>query len=385
MNQLYTFIIALLFTCVHLQAQEFNVHFSNPEVNNSGNPTELCVQLELSYTATATLGFSNFMFDFDENVLSNPRVTQSFLNNEYDISAATTSSLNAPAKGDVADVRLTYDFADGVSELQLTGQSDCSVTTSLARVCFDIDDASATTTLEWVYDGDGSTTATNVNTHISSLTSTNATQLDANDTTTGKCSLTDITIDIPSTPVGSGGGGNCVTSLTYTNETIPSGTYAAENDIETTTGGSGVTVAAGSTVVLDAGNSITLRPGFVAESGSNFTARIGGCTVNSNNNNELLVENRSTPIFEQEMKIKISPNPMYNEASIRFYSPSEEYVAVSVYDLNGKLVERLHQQFAMKGWNQLFFYPKSLSSGVYFVAVQSKTTIKTERLVVQSE
>lgn len=384
MNQLYTFIIVSLLMSINLQAQDFNVHFSNPEVNNSDNPTELCVQLELSYTATATLGFSNFMFDFDENVLSNPRVTQSFLNSEYDVSAVTTSSLNAPAKGDVADVRLTYDFANGVAELQLSGQSNCSVTESIARVCFDISNASATTDLEWIYDGDGSTTATNVNTHISSLSGTNANQLDANNTTAGKCSLTDITIDIPSTPVGGGSGGNCVTSLTYTNETIPSGTYLAENDIETTIGGTGVTVSSGSTVVLDAGNSITLRPGFVAESGSNFTARIGGCTANSNQDDELFVENRSASVFEKEMQIEISPNPMHNEASIRFYSPSEEYVAVSIYDLNGKLVERLHQQYAMAGWNQLFFYPKSLSSGVYFVAVQSKTTIKTERLVVQS-
>ncbi|MEM0993419.1 MAG: hypothetical protein AAGI49_10315, partial [Bacteroidota bacterium] len=71
MNRLFTIILA--FACLQISAQEFNIHFSNPEVDNASSPSELCVELELSYTSTATLGFSNFLFDYDENVLANPR------------------------------------------------------------------------------------------------------------------------------------------------------------------------------------------------------------------------------------------------------------------------------------------------------------------------
>jgi hypothetical protein len=362
-----------------LYAQQFNAHFSNPEVDNLGAPSELCVELELSYTATATLGFSNFVFDFDETVLTNPRVAQSYLNSEYDVSAVTTTALSGAGLGDVADIRLTYDFANGVDELTLTGETNCSSTTGIARVCFDVLDAGVTTDLIWVYDGSGSTTATNVNTHISSLTSTTGTQLDANSTTSGDCSLTDISIDIANTP-SSGGGVSCEQFITYTSTTIGSGTYQAVDDIETV---NNVTVASGSTVTLDAGNTIILRPGFVAENGSAFVARIGGCTV-SLQDDELLAESRSESVFSEEMKIEVTPNPVYSEARIRFYSPAEEYVTVSIYDMNGKVVEQLHQQYAMEGWNQLTFYPKNLSSGLYFVSVQSRHTVKTERLVVQA-
>ena len=195
MNRLYLlvfFVLAFQFT----QAQLFNVHFSNPEVDDANSPTELCVDLELSYTTTATLGFSNFLFDYDETVLSNPSIDQSYLNSEYTVSIVTTESLNDPMSGDVADLRIVYDFQNGTSALSLVGQSDCSVTTGIARLCFDISNANAITDLSWIYDGDGSSTATNVNTHIDSDPNTTATQLNANSVTTGQCSLTDITIDI---------------------------------------------------------------------------------------------------------------------------------------------------------------------------------------------
>ncbi|MEM9848679.1 MAG: T9SS type A sorting domain-containing protein [Bacteroidota bacterium] len=382
MNRLFTIILA--FACLQISAQEFNIHFSNPEVDNASSPSELCVELELSYTSTATLGFSNFLFDYDENVLANPRSVQSYLNSEYSVSTVTTTALDQPGKGDVADVRIVYDFANGVAETTLVGQNDCSITTGIARICFDVLNAGSTTNLEWIYDGDGSTTGTNVNTHISTLTNTSATQLDANSVTTGNCSLTNISIDIPNAPM-SDGGVSCENFIIYNNVTVGAGTYKAANDIETIAGGSGVSIDAGATVVFDAANSITLRAGFTATNGVNFTAKIGGCVSATLSPDDMLAENRGADVITaEEMKIEVTPNPVYNQASIRFFSPAEEYVSVKIFDLNGRMVEHLHQQYAMKGWNQTYFYPKHLSSGIYFVTVQTKDTIKTKRLIVQS-
>ncbi|MEM9885979.1 MAG: T9SS type A sorting domain-containing protein [Bacteroidota bacterium] len=378
------FIFLLICASAQLQAQDFNIHFSNPEVDNVGSPTELCVELELSYTSTATLGISNLLFDFDESVLANPRSVQSYLNSEYSVSVVTTTALNQPGLGDVADVRIVYDFANGVSETTLVGQTDCSITTGIARICFDVLNAGVTTNLEWIYDGDGSSTGTNVNTHISTLTNTSATQLNANTVTTGDCSLTDISIDIASAPM-SDGGVTCEDFITYSNVTVSSGTYKAANDIETVIGGSGVNISASAPVVFDAGNSITLRAGFTALNGVDFTAKIGGCVSASSSEDEMVAENRGEDVSTAEkMKIEVTPNPVFNQASIRFFSPEEEYVAVKIFDLNGRLVTHLHQQYAMKGWNQTYFYPEHLSSGVYFVTVQSKTALRTKRLVVQA-
>lgn len=386
MNRLYLLVFFAL-TFQFVQAQLFNVHFSNPEVNNASAPTELCLDLELSYTTTATLGFSNFLFDYDESVLSNPSIDQSYLNSEYTVSIVTTESLNDPMSGDVADLRIIYDFQNGTSALSLVGQSDCSVTTGIARLCFDISNANAITDLSWIYDGDGSSTATNVNTHIDSDPNTTATQLNANSVTTGQCSLTDITIDIPNTPDGNGGM-NCDTDLTYTTPaTVTAGMYQVSNNIETGVDGMTVNVEieANATVVFDAGNAVILRAGFSAANGTTFTAKIGGCTPSNLNEEELLEARNEDVLLAQEMQLEVLPNPAYDKASIRFFSPAEQYVVVKIYDLNGKMVELLHQQYAMKGWNQTEFYPSYLSSGIYFVSVQTKEGIRTERLMVQEE
>ncbi|MEM8524245.1 MAG: T9SS type A sorting domain-containing protein [Bacteroidota bacterium] len=386
MNRLYL-LVFFAFAFQLTQAQLFNVHFSNPEVNDANSPTELCVDLELSYSTTATLGFSNFLFDYDEMVLSNPSIDQSYLNNEYTVSIVTTESLNDPMSGDVADLRIVYDFQNGTSALSLVGQSDCSVTTGIARLCFDITDANAITDLSWIYDGDGSSTATNVNTHIDSDPNTAATQLNANSVMTGQCSLTDITIDIPNTPDGNGGG-SCATDLTYTTATtVAAGMYQVSNNIETGVDGMTVNVdiEAGATVVFDAGNAVILRAGFTAANGTTFTAKIGGCTPSNLDEEELIEARNEEVLVAQKMQLEVIPNPAFHKASIRFYNPAGQYVDIKIYDLNGKMVEHLHQQYAMKGWNQTEFYPSHLSSGIYFVSVQTKDSIRTERLVVAGE
>lgn len=362
-------------------AQQFTLVFSNPLVDNANAPTQLCVDLDIAYTASATLGYSNIVFDYDETVLSNPTINTDFLNatdSDYALSL-TTRNIDQSTTNTVIDLGVIFDYLSA-TPLTLTGSANCSSTQKVANICFDISNANAVTDLSWVYDGDGTSTNTNINSNISSANSTSATQFD--DSSASGCNLLDITIDIPNTP--DSGSGVCNTVENITNVTYPSSPTAvvvqASDRIETN---GTVTVSAGATVTFDAANTVVLKQGFSAANGSTFTAKIGGCTPAPLVDGDAIFA--TNDVVTEAYQLEVTPNPVANQATVRFYNPEEGYIAVSVYDFNGTLVETLHQQYAAQGWNNLTFFPRNLSAGLYFVTLQSNDTIKTERFVVQAD
>lgn len=379
-------ILLAIFTLAAFQfgtAQEFTLSFNNPLVDNENNPTQLCVEIDIAYTASATLGYSNVVFNYDEAVFTNPAINTDFLNatdSDYSLNLVTRNIDNTTSDL-VVDLGIIYDYLSA-TPLTLTGSSDCTTSQKVAEICFDILNASAITNLSWVYDGDGASSNLNINTHINDAGPTNATQL--NDSNNLGCTLVDLTIDIPNTPDDTIDPPVCNATVQFSNETVAAGTYQSSDLIETLTPGT-VSIASGTTVVFDAGNTVILRAGFSAPNGSTFTAKIGGCTPAPTVNDDPVVASRGQEISAGEYQLQVMPNPVASQATIRFHNPEEGYIAITIYDFNGAVVEQLHQQYALKGWNQLNFYPKNLSSGLYFVTLRSKDIVKSERFVVQAD
>ena len=190
-----------------LVAQSFNLSFSNPEINNTVSPHQLCVTVGISYTQDTTLGFSNLLFDFEESVLGSPFIEADYLNsldNDYIVSIVTTQALQHDNLGAVADLRILYDFNNG-SPITLSSQSGCTTTQPLAKVCFNVIDENAVTSLNWVSSTLNSSTGLNVNTHIQASSQTLATNISENTSEDNGCGLTNLVIDLPNTPTGDGG------------------------------------------------------------------------------------------------------------------------------------------------------------------------------------
>ena len=67
------------------------------------------------------------------------------------------------------------------------------------------------------------------------------------------------------------------------------------------------------------------------------------------------------------------PNPFVDETTLTLGIPSEERVAVIIYDLLGRKVETLVDDEKQAGWHEVRWRPKSLVSGVYFVVLESES------------
>ena len=104
-------------------------------------------------------------------------------------------------------------------------------------------------------------------------------------------------------------------------------------------------------------------------------------------NSEMLgIEN---DLFPAKIGInQIYPNPFNPIANIQFEVPEISKVELSIYNLNGRLVSTLVNAFVNSGkytsvWNGVDSFGNPVSSGIYFVVLESnKKPIQTQKLVL---
>jgi hypothetical protein len=79
----------------------------------------------------------------------------------------------------------------------------------------------------------------------------------------------------------------------------------------------------------------------------------------------------------------IAPNPLREQATLRFTTRESESVTVGLYDVLGRRVETLHKgRVGANQTAQVNIDASSLSAGTYFLRVQGESFTKTERVTV---
>jgi len=141
-------------------------------------------------------------------------------------------------------------------------------------------------------------------------------------------------------------------------------------------------------VVFKAGTSVTLQSGFSAVLGSDFHALIAPCSLSPliqempepsqlNNNAHFLEHQR----FSKETQLQVHPNPLQNNASIRFFMPTQSSVQIFITDFNGQLLAKQSANGAI-GWNSTNLDASQLPIGIYYVTLQTKQGSFTEKITV---
>ena len=65
------------------------------------------------------------------------------------------------------------------------------------------------------------------------------------------------------------------------------------------------------------------------------------------------------------------PNPFNGSTIIPFNLEDDAHVTISLYDVTGKLIKTLSNDFFLKGYNEFQFSPEVISSGIYFCNVKA--------------
>jgi hypothetical protein len=83
-------------------------------------------------------------------------------------------------------------------------------------------------------------------------------------------------------------------------------------------------------------------------------------------------------------KIKVSPNPVYNNYSIEFKLEQSKEIEILIVDQNGNVLKSLYSGFAHSGTNKFSFNKGMLPSGMYFLEIldQSKNKIQNEKIII---
>jgi len=95
------------------------------------------------------------------------------------------------------------------------------------------------------------------------------------------------------------------------------------------------------------------------------------------------VENISSIVPENFLLIRNYPNPFNSQTKIKITIPEKSNVNLNIYDINGRLVEKIAKGNYSKGTYTFSFNADNLSSGVYFIQLKTDSEIKVHKIILQ--
>ena len=76
------------------------------------------------------------------------------------------------------------------------------------------------------------------------------------------------------------------------------------------------------------------------------------------------------------------PNPFNPVTVIRYSLPTEGFVTLSIFDINGRLIDMLVNEVLPAGYYELDWNASNVSSGIYFYRLKSGGFTKTKKMVL---
>ncbi len=101
-----------------------------------------------------------------------------------------------------------------------------------------------------------------------------------------------------------------------------------------------------------------------------------------NNNYTIGINTISTEVPENFSLHQNYPNPFNPTTNIKFEIPQSDFINLSVYDLNGRLVEEIVNENFSAGTYEVKFSAKNLSSGIYFYRLKSSNSVLTNKMIL---
>lgn len=164
------------------------------------------------------------------------------------------------------------------------------------------------------------------------------------------------------------------------NNTILPGTYRSSFELKSL----GM-VPNGINVEFVAGHQIIIEPGFIAQAGSGFIARIERCDELNTLTDDAIDFRASTltiPNFGN-LDLTIAPNPFNEYATISFTLEQAKKVSLRLYNQSGQMVQSIYQhQLTDVGYHETSVNTAHLPEGLYLFSLSLDGKIITKRTIL---
>ena len=79
--------------------------------------------------------------------------------------------------------------------------------------------------------------------------------------------------------------------------------------------------------------------------------------------------------------MKAIPNPFNPGCNISFTIQNESELKISIFDINGRYIQMIGQGFHGVGNHKLYWEPKNMSSGTYFVKIEDENNVQIKKIL----
>jgi len=146
------------------------------------------------------------------------------------------------------------------------------------------------------------------------------------------------------------------------------------------------TLTTGTTISYQAGTSISLQPGFHAQPGATFSAKIVDCIIPlppaAQMSRTELPEQMVAPMKQgDQTELRIFPNPFLSRVQVEVYLPESGQASMYIMDLSGRLVHQLAEGTYDAGLHRLSWTPEQLTGGIYLVRLVYNDQVTTRKVV----
>ncbi len=90
---------------------------------------------------------------------------------------------------------------------------------------------------------------------------------------------------------------------------------------------------------------------------------------------------QQAPTVPREISLSSYPNPFNSTATIKYDLPQAGRAKLTAYDLQGRVVATLFDDFAPAGSAELHWSPENLASGVYFISLEAPLAHATHKIL----
>ncbi len=126
----------------------------------------------------------------------------------------------------------------------------------------------------------------------------------------------------------------------------------------------------------------TVTPSVIAENNNTTTQNIAQI-AEAKNDEQLKIDNSVMVSASYLTHLNNYPNPFSDRTTISFDLEERAKVALSVYDISGRLVQLLANEEMLQGTQSFEFERQTLASGAYFVKATVAEQTYTRKMVIQ--